>query len=96
MMRIAVAVAVMAWAGTAGADLYRWVDRDSGSIKYSSYPPPWYGDEAKQRRAPKVEVIPAGRDATAKPDARDVSPQDAAIRAEERKALEKAAKEGAK
>ena len=44
------------------ADLYRWVDPETGSVKFSSYPPPWYGDEAKQRRAPKVEVIPAGRD----------------------------------
>jgi hypothetical protein len=31
-------------------------------VKFSSYPPPWFGDEAKQRRAPKVEVIPAGSD----------------------------------
>jgi hypothetical protein len=68
MMRIAVAVAVVAWAGAAGADLYRWVDQESGSVKYSSYPPPWYGDQAKQRRAPKVEVIPAGRDTRAKID----------------------------
>ena len=96
MMRLAVALAVMIWAGAAAADLYRWVDPESGSVKFSSYPPPWYGDKAKQRRAPRVVLIPAGRDATAKPDARDVSLQDAAIRAEERKALEKAAKEGAK
>jgi hypothetical protein len=60
-------VAMMAWAGAAGADLYRWVDQESGSVKYSSYPPPWYGDEAKQRRAPKVEVIPSGRDTAARP-----------------------------
>lgn len=66
MIRMALAVAVMAWAGAAGADLYRWVDPASGSVKFSSYPPPWYGDEAKQQRAPKVEVIPAGRDAQAK------------------------------
>lgn len=48
---------------TAAADLYRWVDPATGSVKYSSYPPPWYGDEALQRRAPKVERIPAGREA---------------------------------
>ena len=81
MMRIAVAVAVMAWAGTAGADLYRWVDRDSGSIKYSSYPPPWYGDEAKQRRAPKVEYLPAGRTTDAATEAAGAA-QDGARRLE--------------
>ena len=61
-MRIAVAVAMFAWAaqwsGPAAADLYRWVDPESGSVKFSSYPPPWYGDPAMERRAPKVEVIP--------------------------------------
>lgn len=61
-MRFAVAVAMLAWAalfsGPAAADLYRWLDPDSGSIKFSSYPPPWYGDTAKEPRAPKVEVIP--------------------------------------
>ena len=44
------------------ADLYRWVDPETGSVKFSSYPPPWFGDEAKQRGAPKVDVIPAGSD----------------------------------
>lgn len=87
-MRVVVAVAVMAWAGAAGADLYRWVDRDSGSIKYSSYPPPWYGDEAKQRRAPKVEVIPAGRSSTkASPSPQDAEP-DPGSRGDGSKALE--------
>lgn len=61
-MRFAVAVAMLAWAahfsGPAAADLYRWVDPESGSVKFSSYPPLWYGDPAKERRAPKVEVIP--------------------------------------
>ncbi len=46
-------------AGPAAADLYRWVDPESGSVKFSSYPPPWYGDAATQRHGPKVEVIPA-------------------------------------
>jgi hypothetical protein len=53
---------MLAWAaqfsGPAAADLYRWVDPDTGSIKFSNYPPPWFGDPAKERRAPKVEVIP--------------------------------------
>ncbi len=51
-----------AWSSIAQADLYRWVDPETGSVKFSSYPPPWFGDEAKQRRAPKVELIPAGSD----------------------------------
>lgn len=61
-MRFAVAVVMLAWAaqfsGPAAADLYRWVDPETGSVKFSSYPPPWYGDPAKERRAPNVEVIP--------------------------------------
>ena len=71
-MRIAFAAAVclpvclLLRAGPAAADLYRWIDPESGSIKYSSYPPPWYGDPVAERRAPKVEVIPA-RETTAKP-----------------------------
>lgn len=56
----------------AGADLYRWRDPQTGSIKYSSYPPPWYGDESRAASAPKVEVLggPSDGDAKAKaPDA---------------------------
>ena len=66
-MRFAVALAVLIslWATPAAADLYRWVDPETGSVKFSSYPPPWFGDAAKQQRAPKVEVIPAGKPATA-------------------------------
>jgi Domain of unknown function (DUF4124) len=41
------------------ADLYRWADPETGSVKFSSYPPPWYGDAGKERGAPKVERIPA-------------------------------------
>ena len=58
-MRALFALAILAWAGAAAADLYRWVDPESGSVKFSSYPPPWYGDAAQERRAPKVEVIPS-------------------------------------
>lgn len=39
----------------AHADLYRWVDPQSGSVKYSSVPPPWHGDAG--RGAPAVEVV---------------------------------------
>ncbi|HVJ11659.1 MAG TPA: hypothetical protein VNC62_08830, partial [Burkholderiales bacterium] len=42
----------------AHADLYRWVDPQTGSAKFSSTPPPWYGDPEKERSAPAVEVVP--------------------------------------
>ena len=71
-MRIAIVLAALAWAaqfsGSAAADLYRWVDPETGSVKFSSYPPPWYGDEAKERRAPKVEVIPSRSEPVVKPE----------------------------
>ena len=70
-----------AWSPAAPAQLYRWVDPETGSVKFSSYPPPWYGDEAKQRRAPKVDVIPAGRDAGAATEAAGAA-QDGARRLE--------------
>jgi Domain of unknown function (DUF4124) len=70
----------------AHADLYRWVDRESGSIKYSNTPPPWFGDPEKARGAPAVEVIrnPAGG-APPKPAA---PPEGAAARASAVSALE--------
>ncbi len=66
-MRIAVSLVVLllAWVAPATADLYRWVDPETGSVKFSSYPPPWFNDPAKQRRAPKVEVIAPGKAAPA-------------------------------
>ena len=66
-MRLAfsLAVALFAWAGPAAADLYRWVDPQTGTVKFSSYPPPWFGDAQRAGRAPKVEVIPSGKPATA-------------------------------
>jgi hypothetical protein len=41
----------------ARADLYRWIDPETGAIKYSSYPPPWVGDAERERRLPPVEVL---------------------------------------
>jgi hypothetical protein len=38
----------------AAADLYRWVDPQSGSVKFSNAPPPWYETD----RGPPVERIP--------------------------------------
>ncbi|HEY8067461.1 MAG TPA: DUF4124 domain-containing protein [Burkholderiales bacterium] len=66
---LAVAVLLLLHAAPAAADLYRWIDPETGSVKFSSYPPPWYGDPAAERRAPKVEVIPARPEVVAKPDA---------------------------
>lgn len=50
-------LAIALGAFPAHADLYRWVDRETGSVKFSSLPPPWYGDPEKERGAPAVEVI---------------------------------------
>jgi hypothetical protein len=64
-MRRAVAVLISLWIAPALADLYRWVDPETGTVKFSSYPPPWFNDAAKQGRAPKVEVIRPSRTAPA-------------------------------
>ncbi|MGH8723399.1 MAG: DUF4124 domain-containing protein [Burkholderiales bacterium] len=64
----------------AHADLYRWIDRETGSVKYSNFPPPWFGDPEKERRSPAVEVIPYRDPRAAKPAATDKpSPAAAAI-----------------
>ena len=67
-MRLAILVAGFFWTGTAAADLYRWVDPESGSVKFSSYPPPWYSEEIQQRGMPKVERIASRSDAPARRD----------------------------
>lgn len=41
----------------AQADMYRWIDRETGSVKFSNTPPPWFGDPEKERKNPRVEVI---------------------------------------
>lgn len=66
-MRFAIASVMLLfiWANPAAADLYRWVDPETGSVKFSSYPPPWYGGAQAPQRAPKVEVIPSTRVAPA-------------------------------
>ena len=43
---------------SAHADLYRWVDRETGSVKFSNTPPPWFGDPQRERSAPAVEIVP--------------------------------------
>jgi hypothetical protein len=77
-MRYLVFFAVLA-AFPVHADLYRWVDPQSGSVKFSSYPPPWFGDAERERGAPAVEVIPyRGPGAPAKPVAAPEKPSPAA------------------
>lgn len=70
-MRILVLLAALA-ALPAHADLYRWVDPQSGSVKFANHPPPWFGDAEREHRYPAVEVIryqPAGSTPEAKPAA---------------------------
>jgi hypothetical protein len=90
MIRRALVIAALAWSACASADLYRWVDPETGSVKFSSYPPPWFGDEARARRAPRVEVIPAGKapapaeeEAPPRPEASPEKPEAAPARAAE-------------
>ena len=66
----------------AHADLYRWVDPQTGSVKFSSYPPPWFGDQALELNAPATEVIAYQMPGAAKPAA-PVKPSAAASRAQE-------------
>jgi hypothetical protein len=54
----------------AQADLYRWRDPQTGSIKFSNSPPPWYGDPVREIGAPPVEVVP-----DLSPRARSLAPE---------------------
>jgi hypothetical protein len=83
------------WVLPAHADLYRWVDPETGTVKFSSYPPPWYGNEELQKRRPKVEHIPerskpgsfgAPADPVAEP-ARDAGPDLNALEGQRRAIL---------
>jgi hypothetical protein len=58
----------------AHADLYRWVDPQTGSVKFSSYPPPWFGQPALEINAPAVEVLPYRTPGAPKPPAEPVKP----------------------
>jgi uncharacterized protein DUF4124 len=57
-MKFLLSAAIALFSGAAIADLYRWIDPETGSVKFSSYPPPWVGDPEQEKRAPKVEHIP--------------------------------------
>jgi hypothetical protein len=67
-MRLVLMFACLA-AVPAHADLYRWVDPQTGSVKFSSYPPPWFGDQALELNAPATEVIAYQMPGAAKPAA---------------------------
>lgn len=54
----ALAVALLA-AGVAEAQLYRWRDPETGAVKLSSVPPPWYGRGVSN--GPHVDLIVNGR-----------------------------------
>ena len=62
----------------AHADLYRWVDPQSGSVKFSSYPPPWFGNQARELHAPATEVIVYQAPGAPKPAAAPAKPSAAA------------------
>jgi hypothetical protein len=48
------ALAFLLLCSAAHADLYRWVDPESGSVKLANTPPPWY----ERGGGPAVERIP--------------------------------------
>jgi hypothetical protein len=48
------ALAFLLLCSAAHADLFRWVDPESGSVKYSNSPPPWY----ETGSGPQVERVP--------------------------------------
>jgi hypothetical protein len=76
-MRFPLLLAALA-APAAHADLYRWVDPQTGSVKFSSYPPPWFGDQALALSAPAVEVVAYQAPGAPKPAAAPVKPSAAA------------------
>jgi len=76
-MRILLLLATLT-AVPAHAELYRWVDPQTGSVKFSSYPPPWFGDQVRELHAPATEVIVYQAPGTPRPAAAPVKPSAAA------------------
>jgi len=71
------ALAFLVLLPAAHADLYRWVDPETGSVKLSNSPPPWYDTP----NGPKVERVPyappapkPAADAAALPQGRKAAP----------------------
>ncbi|HEX9395441.1 MAG TPA: hypothetical protein VF943_01760 [Burkholderiales bacterium] len=56
-MKALLLLVALAAALPARADLYRWIDPETGSVKLSNLPPPWFGDAEREARSPKVDVI---------------------------------------
>jgi hypothetical protein len=75
-MRSLVLMATLA-AMPAYADLYRWVDPQTGSVKFSSYPPPWFGQPALEISAPATEVVVYRPPGAPKPEAEAAKPSTA-------------------
>jgi hypothetical protein len=76
-MRILLLLATLT-AMPAHADLYRWVDPQTGSVKFSSYPPPWFGDQTRELHAPATEVIVYPAPGATRPAASPAKPSAAA------------------
>ena len=74
----------LAFSLPAQADLYRWVDPQSGSVKFSSVPPDWYGDPLREGVAPRVEVLRYQGAVPAKPPGTAEKPPATAAQAAER------------
>lgn len=54
MIRFLLVVAILAFAGPAAAQMYKWIDKD-GKVHYSDQPPP---ADAKQQAAPATSSAP--------------------------------------
>lgn len=67
-------IMLLSSAATACADLYRWIDPESGSVKITSSPPLWYGEGAKTHSGPVVEVIRSPFSQPVAPAAREPRP----------------------
>ena len=75
---LAMPVLVFLWISPALADLYRWVDPETGRVKFSSYPPPWFGQPALEINAPATEVVVYRPPGAPKPAAEPAKPSVAA------------------
>ena len=64
------ALAFLLLCSAAHADLYRWVDPESGSVKLSNTPPPWY----ERGGGPAVERIPFTTPGARQPAADPLAP----------------------
>jgi glutaredoxin len=59
MRKLAIAVAAMLVAATAGAQMYRWVDKD-GKVHYTDAPPPGAAKSVEKRGAPAAADAGSG------------------------------------